>query len=212
MNKTQAYFANVAGEWDEIRAGFFTAEMRDAAIARAALPAGAEIADVGTGTGFVLAGLTGRSTRLVGFDASAEMLAVARRRFAPYPQVEFQQTDGATLPAADNSFDAVFANMFLHHAPDPAGAILEMVRIIRPGGQLVITDLDTHDQEWMRAEMADEWLGFDRADIRTWYAAAGLADIDIDCAAGTCNCAAPAGDDISLSIFVAIGRKQCFDS
>ena len=55
--------------------------------------------------------------------------------------------------------------------------------------------------------MADRWLGFERDDVRRWYKAAGLAQVDIDCAEGTCDCAAPDGNDIALSIFVAIGQK-----
>jgi len=204
---SKAYFAEVAEEWDEIRSGFFTEAMRDAAIGKAELPAAAVVADVGTGTGFVLHGLLDHAADLTGFDESQEMLAVARSNFAAYPQVQFRLAEGQHLPAEDNSYDAVFANMYLHHAPDPALAFAEMARILKPGGKLVITDLDTHEEAWMRVAMSDRWLGFARDDIRKWYVAAGLSQIAIDCAEGTCDCSGPEEEDISLSIFVAVGKK-----
>jgi hypothetical protein len=55
--------------------------------------------------------------------------------------------------------------------------------------------------------VADLWLGFERNDIRSWFAEAGLKDIDVDCAEGTCNACGPDGTVKPLSIFVAIGRK-----
>lgn len=206
MSDSKGYFAAVAADWDVLRSGFFTEAMRDAAIAKAALPVGAVVADVGTGTGFVLQGLRDRAAELVGFDESPDMLAVARRHFAGDPRVRFELAEGQAIPALDGTFDAVFANMYLHHVPDPAVAIAEMVRVLKPGGKLVMTDLDTHDQVWMRVEMADRWLGFEREAIRDWYGRAGLTAVDIDCAEGTCDCSTESGD-IALSIFVAIGQK-----
>ncbi len=201
------YFAAVAEQWDEIRSGYFTEHMRDAAIAKANLPANAVVADVGTGTGFVARGLVERASQVIGFDASPDMLAVARRNLAEFNNVEFREATGNRLPVNDATFDGVFANMYLHHAPDPLATIKEMVRAMKIGGVLCITDLDTHDHEWQREQMADLWLGFERDDIRRWYAEAGLHDIDVDCAEGTCNACGPDGEVQPLSIFVAIGRK-----
>ncbi len=201
------YFAEVAEQWDEIRAGYFTEHMRDAAIAKASLPPNAVVADVGTGTGFVAAGLAPQAAKVVGFDASPQMLEVARRNLAVFGNVELREAAGDQLPVSDETFDGMFANMFLHHAPDPAKTIRELVRTLKPDGVLCITDLDTHDHEWQREQMADLWLGFERDDIRRWYAEAGLHDIDVDCAEGTCNACGPGGEVKPLSIFVAIGRK-----
>ena len=61
----------------------------------------------------------------------------------------------AGLPLADNSVDAAFANMVLHHAVDPVAMLGEMARIVRPGGTIVITDEVEHPYEWMREEHAD---------------------------------------------------------
>ena len=208
-----AYFANVAEQWDEMRAGYFTEHMRDAAIAKAGamhaspLRPEAVVADVRTGTGFVALGLAPKVAKVIGFDASPEMLAVARRNLAAFPNVELRQASGDRLPLPDGALDAAFANMYLHHAPDPAGAIKELVRVLRPGGVLCLTDLDTHDHAWQREQMADLWLGFERDDIRRWFAEAGLTGIDVDCAEGACCAADPTGKVEPLSVFVAIGRR-----
>ena len=90
MTTANAYFAQVAEQWDEIRAGYFTEHMRDAAIAKANLAPGAVVADVGTGTGFVAAGLAPKVSQVYGFDVSAAMLEVARRNLAAFPNVELR--------------------------------------------------------------------------------------------------------------------------
>ena len=207
MSSSNEYFASVANQWDEIRAGYFTEHMRDAAIAKAALKEGAVVADIGTGTGFVAAGLAPHAAKVYGFDASSEMLEVARKNLAGFSNVELRQSPGDSLPLPDTSLDGIFANMYLHHAPDPLKAITEMVRTLKPGGVLCVTDLDPHTHEWQREQMADIWLGFDRGQIRDWFAQAGLMQIDVDCAEGTCNACGPNGNVEPLSIFVAIGRK-----
>lgn len=207
MKEPKRYFAQVAEDWDEIRTGYFTEAMRDAAIAHAQLAADAVVADVGTGTGFVLQGLAPRVAQAYGFDESPEMLAVAAENLAGFDNVELREAPGDALPLPDGSLNAVFGNMYLHHTLDPAAAIVEMVRVLRPGGKLVLTDLDAHDQAWMHEAMADHWLGFERADVRAWYTAAGLSEVDVTCAAGNCCSTTPDGSDMVLSIFVAYGRK-----
>jgi ubiquinone/menaquinone biosynthesis C-methylase UbiE len=98
--------------------------------------------------------------------------------------------------------------MVLHHAPDPAAAIAEMARIVKPGGRLVITDCDRHDHEWMRTEMADVWLGFDRADVRRWFEAAGLDQVAVNNTGQNCCATCAAGDDrAAISVFVAGGSR-----
>ncbi|MEM8863184.1 MAG: class I SAM-dependent methyltransferase, partial [Chloroflexota bacterium] len=153
MNNNKTYFAEVAGDWDEIRSGYFTEGMRDAAIALANLNQDSIVADIGTGTGFVIQGLADKVANVYGFDPSAEMLDVAAQNLAAFDNIKLEQAPGHNLPLADEAVDAVFGNMYLHHDSDPAVAIVELARILKTGGKLVLTDLDAHEEAWMHEEM-----------------------------------------------------------
>lgn len=213
MAMTQAaatYFARVAEDWDELRAGYFTAGVREAAIAHAYLRPEMVVADVGCGTGFLAAGLASQVAQVHALDGSPAMIEAARRNLAAFPNVTCHVADGAMLPLADASVDAVFANMYLHHCPDPAAAIQEMARLLRPGGRLILTDLDRHTHEWLRTEMADVWLGFDRAAVKDWLRAAGLVNVLVDDADQTCCASAPAptAARAEIGVFVATGTRR----
>ncbi len=207
-DQVKSYFKEVASQWDSMREGYFTEEVREAAIATAKLTPGSVVADVGTGTGFMLAGLVPLVGRAYGFDSSPEMLEVARRNLGDTSKVELVSSEGVSLPLPENAVDAVFANMYLHHAPEPGKAIAEMARILKPGGRLVITDLDRHSHDWMAKEMADLWLGFERPQVTEWYRAAGLSDVQIDCTGSDCCGTSSSGDLAAISVFVASGTKN----
>ena len=104
------------------------------------LPAGSSVLDVPCGGGVALRGLApGRGLRYVAADISPDMLGRTRRRAARLglADVSAVQADIARLPFADGEFDVCVSFNGLHCVPDPAGAVRELARCLKPGGRLV---------------------------------------------------------------------------
>jgi ubiquinone/menaquinone biosynthesis C-methylase UbiE len=120
---------------------------------------------------------------------------------------EARPGDVESLPVDDSHADAVLANMVLHHAPDPARAIQEMVRVLKPGGTLVITDADAHTHEWLLTEQHDRWLGFEREEVASWFRAAGLNQVSVSDTKEICSPSSQCGTKAAITIFLARGRK-----
>jgi ArsR family transcriptional regulator len=176
--EVQAFFEKVATDWDTMRLAYYDERVIEKMAEVANVDEGSEVADVGTGTGFVAAGLSPRVKRVIGIDNASAMLRVARENLDSLgvSNAELAVGDLARLPLADDSVDAAFANMVLHHAVTPVAMLEEMARIVRPGGTIVITDEVEHPYEWMREEHADVWLGFTREQIDRFFSEARLAD------------------------------------
>ncbi|OFW54434.1 MAG: hypothetical protein A2146_06240 [Actinobacteria bacterium RBG_16_67_10] len=96
------------------------------------LPRGGHVLDVATGTGLVAGELIRRGFEVTGVDQSAEMLAVARRRFEG--AVELVEASASALPFADGAFDHVTFTYLLRYVDDPATTLTEIARVVRPGG------------------------------------------------------------------------------
>jgi ubiquinone/menaquinone biosynthesis C-methylase UbiE len=113
--------------------GRLIAETQDAVIASFLEPlAGCTVLDVGTGTGRAAIALARRGGIVTGVDASAEMLAVARRRAEEAKlRVTFAREDAHRLPFADGSFDAVICLRVLMHTPDWRRSLAELCRVSR---------------------------------------------------------------------------------
>jgi len=100
--------------------------------------AGRRILDAGCGSGPVMAALRDRGAIVTGFDKSAGMLELARRRLGD--EADLQVADLASpLPFRDGSFDDVIASLVLHYLQDWGPPLTELRRVLKPGGRLIVS-------------------------------------------------------------------------
>ena len=171
------FFAANARVWDRIRSMHAPEGEVEAAIE--ALVGDAPIdalLDIGTGTGRILELLAGRARRAVGIDASAAMLSVARANLdaAGITNTRLAQDDIYALSQPRNGFDLVVIHQVLHFLDDPARAVEEAARTLRPGGRLLVVDFAPHTMETLRTEAQHRRLGVGRTEMADWLRAAGL--------------------------------------
>ncbi len=212
-SEVKGYFERVAPEWDKMRESFFDEKLRDAVIQQADIKSGFTVLDAGTGTGFMAIGAAvavGKNGKVIGVDLSEAMLAKARENLEHEGlarRVELRVGDLEKLPVEDGAVDAVICNMGLHHCPSPQKAIKEMVRVLKPRGRLVISDLEKHGEKWLRTEMADVWLGFDLKNVENMLRKAGLRGVQVKLARTKCCGMSIGGRRVTIGIFVAEGCK-----
>ena len=140
-----------------------------------------EIADLGCGEGYLTFEAARFAKRVVAVDRSEAALerareAAKRRRLK---NVEWKRGEIEKLPLKDASVDVALLSQALHHAAHPSAALAEAARIVRPGGRVLVLDLRSHDERWVRERLGDRWLGFDDEELRRLLAEAGLADIKV---------------------------------
>lgn len=180
----QRYFEAHAAEWDRIRA----LHIADLDVERAIRAAVEErlgqgqaglLVDLGTGTGRMLELLADRVLRAIGIDMNQAMLAYARAKLDQprFRHCQVRQGDLYNLPLPDAQADIVVLHQVLHFLDDPARAVREAARLLRPGGQLLIVDFAPHELEFLREEFAHRRLGLAPEQVGQWVGAAGLGII-----------------------------------
>ncbi len=177
------------GGWDALAAGL------------AAGLAGRDVADLGAGEGSLTLLLARFARSVTAVDASPAMRRELQKRARAAGRagvVRVVEGDLEDLPLKGGSMDAVFLSQALHHAAQPERAVAEAARLLRPGGVLVVLDLVRHEQEWMREQWADQWLGFARPEVQRWLERAGLQVCAVDELPG----ATP-----DVPVLLAVGRR-----
>jgi ubiquinone/menaquinone biosynthesis C-methylase UbiE len=207
MNSKE-YFEKVASQWDQMRKSFFSDNVREEALAAANVKAGQLAADIGAGTGFITEALVQKGLKVIAVDQSLAMLDEMKKKLSRFDTINYRIGEFDNLPIQDETVDTLFSNMYLHHVESPQVAIKEMVRALKKGGKIVITDMDVHEYEFLREEHNDRWLGFKREDIMKWFSEVGLQNVQIDCVGEDCCAESVCGNKKArVSIFIASGTK-----
>ncbi len=142
--------------------------------------------DIGTGSGPLLEVLCPVFNHVVAVDRESVQLDRARDRLRArgYNNVslvcEAYDSDAVrTLVVKRGGADAVFASRVLHHAPKPGASIAALSKLLKPEGALVVIDYESHENETMREEQADLWLGFSAEELASLSKRAGLSEVSV---------------------------------
>ncbi|SFM68061.1 metalloregulator ArsR/SmtB family transcription factor [Marinobacter zhejiangensis] len=133
--------------------------------------------EIGPGEGAFLKVMAEVCRHVVALDNSRDMLAKATRTCIEERLNNIDLIEGVTdtLLARGDAFDLVVANMVLHHVPSPADIFLDAAALMNGGGCLIISDLCSHDQNWVTENCGDLWLGFEPEELTSWAEDAGLS-------------------------------------
>ena len=144
-----------------------------------------DIADLGAGEGLVSQLLAHRARQVWCIDSSPRMVEVGTELAKKNGLVNlaYKLGDIEKVPLADRSVDLAILSQALHHAQHPQVAVDEAFRILRPGGQLLVLDLNEHDFEKARELYADVWLGFRESALHAFLKKAGFAKVEVSAVA-----------------------------
>jgi ubiquinone/menaquinone biosynthesis C-methylase UbiE/DNA-binding MarR family transcriptional regulator len=175
---SQAFFAGAAAEWDKLRGELYGNDFTTAAML-SLLPREMIVADLGCGTGQVIAQLAPNVKQVIGVDNSAAMLKAAKKRTVEFINVDLRRGDLEALPIDDALCDAALLLLALTYVVDPQTVLHEMSRVLRFGGRAVIVDLLPHDRDDFRREMEQQTSGFDPKLLTPQLTPAGLTNVQI---------------------------------
>lgn len=168
-------------DWRRSRLGRITDALEERLLLDQIGPArGLRILDVGCGDGLLAIRLAQGGAQVTGLDASADMIAAARGRAkASGVEVGLIEGDASDLPCSDGHFDCVVSVSTLCFIADPRRAIREMVRVLQPGGRLILGELGRWNL-WAAQRRVKGWLGAELWRAAHFRSRAGLVALATD--------------------------------
>jgi ArsR family transcriptional regulator len=201
---SQKFFASASGQWDLVRDDLFGRDFLSASLL-SLLDDAWVVGDLGCGTGAAAAAIAPHVGRVIGVDASEEMLGAARARSSALRNVEWRTGSLEALPLKDGTLDVAVLMLVLHHVAAPAAALTEAFRALKPGGRVLIVDMAPHHHEDYRQQMGHVWLGFGDDQMRRFLKQAGFDTITINALAEDTAARGP-------GLFVATARRKSHEA
>jgi ubiquinone/menaquinone biosynthesis C-methylase UbiE/DNA-binding transcriptional ArsR family regulator len=166
-----------------------------------------EVADLGCGDGYLTIEAARWAARVVAIDRSPEVLGRGRELAARrgVRNITWKRGELESLPLPDASVDVALLSQALHHAEHPPVALAEAVRILRPGGRVLVLDLRSHDQAWVHDRLGDRVRGFKDEELARLLEEAGLAHVQVRVGARL------EGDPFTVLIAAGSKNPDCAD-
>ena len=174
---TEAFFGRVAGEWDSMRRDLFGDDFPTQCLA-SLLPREWVVADLGCGTGDLVAQMAGSVSKVIGIDREEAMLAVAEQRLKGAKNVALYRGSLSDLPLENSTLDVALCMLVLHHVAELAPVLSEVSRVLKPSGLFLVVDMRKHSREAYRKTMGHQHLGFDRDELSLAARKHQLTEID----------------------------------
>jgi len=139
------------------------------------------VADLGAGEGLISQLIAHRAERVWCIDNSERMVEVGTElaRKNGLANLTYKLGDIESVPLPDKSVDLAILSQALHHAGHPQNAVNEAFRILKPGGQVLILDLNEHNYEKAHEQFGDLWLGFKESALHGFLKKAGFTKAEV---------------------------------
>jgi ArsR family transcriptional regulator len=198
-DKAQVFFLNSANLWDAMRTEMIGVRTDLLALLDLLDPTWV-VGDLGCGAGHISEALAPCVAQVIAVDESGPMLGAAKLRLDQYDNVELRPGTVESLPIEDATLDAAVLFLVAHFIADPAKAMREIRRVIKPEGRLLIVDLMSHDRVEYVIQLGHVWQGFDAEQMKAWLADAGFRSCRYRALPADASARGPA-------MFVASARK-----
>jgi len=147
-----AFDEKVAAQLDAFYRTRDVIRRRDLALAALDAQPADVVVDIGCGPGFYVAALAEQAASVTGIDPSASMLALAARKTEGRDNVTLLEGEAIPLPLADASMDRALSVQVFEYVADVPAALAEIHRVLRPGGRVVLWDIDWTTLSWYASD------------------------------------------------------------
>lgn len=134
-----------------------------------------DVIDIASGDGSLAEILAPKAKSLLCLDISEKVIAAGQQRLSAQPNVSFQVGDMHQLPCADQSADQVLLLHALTYTTEPAQVAAETARVLRSGGQVLVSTLKSHSHQQLVAPFGHVTMGFSESQLRQLFEQAGLS-------------------------------------